>query len=120
MTDDAASEGNAILNKWPAVVLLLCVFHLLQAYWRWLWNADNKIAKMDRPTLFNLFQLVVYAPNEELYKEKEEGLLNHATVAKYPKLLKHVREDILPRKEEWSLTTRFEKNDFTDNVNITN
>ena len=120
MTDDADSERNAILNNWPAVVLSLYVFHLLQAYWRWLRNADNKIAKMDRPTVFNLFKLVVYAPNEELYKEKQEGLLNYATVAKYPRLLKHVREDIQPRKEEWSLTTRFEKNYSTHNLNTTN
>ena len=107
MTDDAASERNAILNIWPAVVLMLCVFHLLQAYWRWLWNADNKIAKMDRPTRFNLFKLVVYAPNEELHKEKE-GLLNHATVAKYPKLLNTLEKTFYQerRSGHWRLVLR--------------
>ena len=31
MTGNATAERNAILNNWPAVVLLLCLFNLLQA-----------------------------------------------------------------------------------------
>ena len=91
MTDNATAERNAILNNWPAVVLLRCVFHLLQAYWRWLWNSGNKIENMDHPTLFNLFKSVVYAPNEDSYQKMEEELLTHAMMEKYPRLLNHVK-----------------------------
>ena len=80
----------------------------------------HKIEKYDRPTIFNSFKSVVYAPNEDTYKEMKEELLNNETVLKYENLLKHVQEEILPRKEEWSLTTRFENNYSTHSVNTTN
>ena len=69
MTDDCASERNALKSVWSSVILLLCVFHLLQALWRWIWDSDNKIPKLDRPSLFNSFKSLVYAPNEEEYSE---------------------------------------------------
>ena len=45
MTDDSAAERNALAKNWADSVLLLCIFHPLQAYWRYLWNSDLKIEK---------------------------------------------------------------------------
>ena len=119
MTDDATGERNALSKQWPHVILLLCVFHLLQAFWRWLWDSDHRIEKTDRPTIFNQFKAVVYAPNDEEYEKAENDVLNHSSVTKYPLVVAHMKNDILPRKEEWSLSTRFERNYATHNVNTT-
>ena len=120
MTDDCAAERNAIKSVWPHAVLLLCVFHLLQALWRWLWDSDHKIPKLDRPTLFNVFKSVLYAPNETEFSDATKKMLDHETTKKYTNFVKHIKEKLLPRKEEWSLTTRFEKNYTTHSVNTTN
>ena len=110
MTDDGTAERNAISKQWPNVVLLLCVFHLLQAFWRWLWDSKNKIDKANRPTIFNSFKAVLYAANDADFKLKEKDLLKHPVVTKYENLLSRIKKDILPRKEEWSLATRFTNN----------
>ena len=120
MTDDCAAERKALKSAFPGAILLLCVFHLLQALWRWLWNSDHKVTKIDRPPLFTSFKSLVYAPNDNEYSAAEKEMLKHDVVKKYPQFIKHVKGDLLPRKEEWSLTTRFEKNYTTHNVNTTN
>ncbi|CAG8796174.1 8023_t:CDS:2 [Gigaspora margarita] len=38
MTDDCNAERKALCNTWDKATLLLCVFHFLQAVWRWLWD----------------------------------------------------------------------------------
>ena len=43
MTDDSASERNALKATWPEATQLLCIFHVLQATWRWLFNQKHGI-----------------------------------------------------------------------------
>ena len=43
MTDDSHALKNALHSVFPSVRQLLCHFHLLQALWRWLSNAKNRI-----------------------------------------------------------------------------
>lgn len=45
MTDNSAAEIEAIKSVWPESQNLLCIFHVLQAVWRWLWDAKNGINK---------------------------------------------------------------------------
>ena len=120
MTDDCAAEQKASAKHWADTILLLCIFHLLQAYWRYLWNSDHKIEKCDRPDLFNMFKMVVYASNEADYCDKKTHLLENSKIQKYPKLRNHLITDILPRKQKWALTTRIENKLSTHNVNTTN
>ena len=117
MTDDSQAEQNALSATWPEMVLLLCIFHLSQALWRWEWKSDNRIGKFDRSTLFNLFTALVYAKTDEEYNTMGKDLLQNATVAKYPQFLRHVQNDILPRKAEWAVSERIERNLSTHNIN---
>ena len=39
VTDDSDAERNALSSVWPEAVLRLCLFHVPQAVWRWLWSA---------------------------------------------------------------------------------
>ena len=55
ITDDSAAERNAIELCWPNSKRFLCIFHVLQALWRWLWNANNQIRKDDRSIIISDF-----------------------------------------------------------------
>ena len=59
MTDDCNSEKIALTKVWTNAVLLLCVFHVLQAMWSWLWDSKHKILHEDRPKLLILFRQVL-------------------------------------------------------------
>lgn len=72
MTDDSEAEINALRSVWPMSKNLLCIFHIAQAVWRWLWDSKHQIAKEHRNSLMASFQLILYAPTvkqaEEAYK----------------------------------------------------
>ena len=67
MTDDADAEINALHDVWPEAKLLLCVWHVLNAVWRWLWDSNHQVKKDDRPHLLKKFRSLVYAKTEEEY-----------------------------------------------------
>ncbi|KAH7938036.1 hypothetical protein HPB49_019389 [Dermacentor silvarum] len=58
MTDNSRAEKDGLCDVWPSVTQLLCIFHVLQAEWRWLLAAHNKIAIDDRRHLMGSFQKV--------------------------------------------------------------
>ena len=60
LTDDAEAEFKAFQSVFPESTHLLCQFHLLQATWRWLWNAHHKIAKGDRKHCMLKFRSMVF------------------------------------------------------------
>ena len=41
MTDDCESLRQALEIVFPEAILLLCIFHVLQAVWRWLFLLQN-------------------------------------------------------------------------------
>ena len=74
MTDDCDAERLALSKVWSEAVLLLCVFHVLQAMWNWLWAAKNKIEHNDRQFLLVLFRNVLYAETEVELADQLEKL----------------------------------------------
>ena len=44
MTDDCDGERKSLASVWAASILLLCVFHILQAMWSWLWEEIIKLS----------------------------------------------------------------------------
>ncbi|CAG8510948.1 34072_t:CDS:2 [Gigaspora margarita] len=64
LTDDSAAERNALKNSWPQSNLLLCTFHILQAFWRWLYNSKNGISKEHRVIIMSQMKKVLYARTE--------------------------------------------------------
>jgi hypothetical protein len=45
--------------------LLLCAFHILQAFWRFLWDNKTGVKKEARQQLFALLKSMLYATTEE-------------------------------------------------------
>ena len=78
------------------MVLLLCIFHLLQALWRWEWTSGNRIDKLKT--------------NIKPWKK---------TCSRMQQFL-HVQNDILPWKAEWAVSEWIERNLSTHNTNTTN
>jgi len=64
MTDDSTAERAALENIYPKSQRLLCIFHVLQAFWRFLWDDSTGVPKHDRPPTLNLVKALVYADTE--------------------------------------------------------
>ena len=105
MTDDCDAERNAIRTAFPDTMALLCTFHVLQAMWRWLWDAKHEILHADRPELFHLFKRLMYASScEELDELYETG--TQSDVAKrYPQFAAYLVLQYA-RKDSWALCYR--------------
>ena len=120
MTDDCDAERQALSGAWPSSVLLLCIFHVLQALWTWLWNQHNKIENKDRQVLLLKFRAVLYAETQEDLADRLEDLYADNIVLKYPQFIKHLRRDIFPKMKAWSIERRISECLPTGNNNTNN
>ena len=41
MTDNCSELRDALRAIWPNVILLLCVFHMMQQFWRWIFEKNG-------------------------------------------------------------------------------
>lgn len=103
MTD---AERNALSAALPNSVLLLCIFHVLQAQWTCLWYAKHCIAHTDKPTLISLFRRVLYAESEEELSDRLEEMYADATMNMYPQYQKHLVKDTFPKLKSWSIALK--------------
>ncbi|KAK3925724.1 Proepiregulin [Frankliniella fusca] len=118
MTDDSKAERNSLQVCFPDAVLLLCIFHVLQAMWRYIWDSKHEVPFQEKSELYLIFHRILYAPNtevfEELYSEAEKNEL----------FLKNniVRSHIIGLKDranEWALSHRqdlLSRNNDTNNI----
>jgi len=105
LTDDSDAERTALQTCWPDADLKLCLFHVPQAVWRWLWSEQHKIAKDDRKELMTGFRRIVYCMNECDANIAYDEALNSETACEYPhyqQYLQHWWE----RRQLWCLAWR--------------
>ena len=105
MTDDDAAEKGALQEQWPDSTQLLCIFHFLQAMWRWLWDGKHEIKKDDRKHLMSYMQNMVFAESKDQLEDIYVKLTMDTVALAYPNFLKHVK-DCYARQKEWSLCHR--------------
>lgn len=107
MTDDSDAEIKALKNVWPTSRNLLCIFHVAQAVWRWLWDSKHQIPKEHRNKLMTFFQSILYARNAQ---EAEEAYKNSCGyVGDYMPTYENWNrylENYWKRKELWCLAFR--------------
>ena len=87
MTDDCASERKAPQTVYSDATLLLCTFHVLQAFWRFLWDSHTGVQKADRQLLFSYLKAMVYADSETQLDEAFSSAMADATVSLYAKVM---------------------------------
>ena len=80
MTDDGKSERQAPNKVSLQSVLLLCIFHILQVTWCWLWNANHKVPLKETPNYLHHLKRMVFASSEEVKKLYEASMANNALV----------------------------------------
>ena len=120
LTDDSEPERKSLRRVWPNMVVLLCHFHVLQAHWQWLFASANKIEKVDKPILLQMMRRLLYSQTSEIFQEVLSEITENPTYQKYPNYVTHMQDNILPRKDEWSLMFRIESELPTNNVNCSN
>src|SRR5207253_9625584 len=80
LTDDSSAERNALEICWPQGIRLLCTFHILQAFWRWLFDSKHHINKEDRITIMEKMKRILYASSisemEAHYNEFKQSFYN--------------------------------------------
>ena len=120
MTDDADAEINALKKVWPESKFLLCVWHVLNAVWRWLWLGDHQIKKDDRPYLLNFFRDILYANKSGDYEKCKTDFLSDDICLKYPKYIQHLQKSYFGRSEVWTISARNDQKLPTHSTNTSN
>lgn len=83
VTDDCEAEREALAAIWPDSRHFLCIFHVLQAMWRWLCNAKNEIKLCDRKPLMNIMHRLVYAGSKETFETELEAMQKNPILLEY-------------------------------------
>ncbi|CAG8836584.1 28514_t:CDS:2, partial [Gigaspora margarita] len=104
LTDNSDAERNALELCWPQAVRLLCTFHFLQSFWRWLYNAKHGINKSDRILIMSKMKKILYALDiSEInlhYSEFKQNFYSY-----YP-LLRRPVEILWEHRNFWALSFR--------------
>ena len=109
ITDDSEAEKNALNNIWPEAKQILCIFHYLQCWWKWLWDNAHGILLEDRQSIMHIIRSLVYNRNEVALELQYKLLLNTTSpesyTLKYPQLVSRL-ESFWDRRLEWALAYR--------------
>lgn len=105
MTDDSAAERRSLGTVFPDARLLLCVFHVCQAMWRWIWKNEHKIQNEHRKHIMNSFRRVLYAPSQEEAEDLMNELLLDDRISCNSQLIQHFKK-FWERRSEWCLSHR--------------
>lgn len=102
MTDDCLALRNSLRAMYPNSTFVLCIFHLAQAMWRWLWSCQHGIPKVHRPQLMREFQRLIYANSPATLEHLYKAFIEDPVAREHPQFLKHLAE-VYGRREEWAI-----------------
>lgn len=122
MTDDSKSERNSLHSVFSESKLLLCKFHILQAFWRFLLNAKNCIKRSDAPVIFNLFKRFFSCKTLNEVNEMYDNIIESDYVKKYLNLTAYITK-LYSRANEWVPACIMEyltRGHFTNNLSESN
>lgn len=117
MTDDSDPERNALRMSFAGVVLLLCLFHILQAYWRYVWDSKHQVPPANKVEVFMMFKTWCYSQTEEEFKKLYNEMLANPMISGNKWLVKQLK-GLCERAAEWALCYRSElliRGNNTDN-----
>lgn len=116
MTDDSISEQKAIYDIWPQSKRMLCVFHVLQAVFRWLSKTKNGIPKHQQTLIYKDFQNILYSKNIQEMTINYNLALENANL--FPNYVNYLTNYWWPKRECWAKAYRhgvLMKNNHTNN-----
>ena len=101
MTDNCDELRNSLHAIWPNSTLLLCIFHILQQVWRWLFERNHGVSANDRVDIMKLFRRVLYAQSVDEFDNASSVLIDSHITSKYP-LCQSYFEDLLTISKSWA------------------
>ena len=107
MTDDSAAERNSLQSCFPNAILLLCIFHILNAVWRYVWDSHHNVKSHHKGEIYFLFHKLLYASSLEEFEAIYDDILKDETVQLYGLVVNHFK-DLKLRAKEWALCYRTE------------
>lgn len=105
MTDDSDAERAGLNFVWQGAILLLCIFHVAQCVWRWLWATKHGIEQNDRQPLMKKFLKLMRCTSRADAPNLYEKCRSNTVARKYPKYLAYL-EKYWNRKMDWCLAYR--------------
>ena len=107
LTDEQAAQHEALRLVWPNSRQLLCLFHYLQRWWRWLWEKKQDVDLEDRKDIMQLVRKPVYASSPLEPSEIFHDITNDpsSVISVYPNVEERIR-DMQQKEEEWALAHR--------------
>ncbi|XP_063690818.1 uncharacterized protein LOC134823323 isoform X3 [Bolinopsis microptera] len=127
MCDNCGAEFNGFLSVFPAnssknyggVKCLICTFHLLQAWRKWIYKSDNNVHPNQREADLDLLRDILYAKDWLEIQRKVDELKNKAS----PQVKRYYMSNYDPIIERWALcyrTKRIDKSNTNNGVEIMN
>ena len=107
MTDNCEELRNSLKRAWPNSTLLLCIFHILQQVWRWLFEKEHGVSKYDRVEIMKSFRKLVYSTSKEEFEENYEELV-HLDAFESNECCIQYFQDLCTIESAWALWCRKE------------
>lgn len=105
LSDDSEAERQSLHEVFPEATLILCVFHLLQAVWRFLWEGKNNIRKDHRPQLLSAVKKITFAGSVIALEEAYAEIQANDIASLYPNYLAHCKK-LYDRRQAWAVCYR--------------
>ncbi|KAE8749126.1 hypothetical protein FOCC_FOCC004034 [Frankliniella occidentalis] len=106
LTDDAKNERGSLQDVYPFAILLLCLFHTLQAFLRYVTSSEHNVKKEERTLIYDDFKKLVSCKSESDFEENYQQILSQDIWLKNNIALNHLKKDLIPRAKEWALCHR--------------
>ncbi|XP_033641438.1 uncharacterized protein LOC117301526 [Asterias rubens] len=101
-TDDLEEERLALSTIYPQSTLILCIYQVLQSFWRHLFDPKFKNQREDGPYLFQLMKSMLYSSTADEIEAVYASIIHDSIVDKYP-LMMSIYVKMYERKHEWAL-----------------
>lgn len=106
MTDDGTASRNALKKLYPRAHIYLCIFHVLQAVWRYLVDAKHGINADDRQAIYYTVKEMLWAEEEQSLEDNYQKLMAHLNTQKYSTALSYFK-DLYDKNKLGALFQRF-------------
>ena len=94
LTDDSASDRAALREVFPHSTLLLCVFHVLQAFWCYLLDSKSGVPREERPVIFALYKDMVYASSVEALQVAFDKAMSTEVCTRHRKVTGYIAKSL--------------------------
>ena len=102
MTDNCSELRDALKLNWAEAILLLCIFHLMQQLWKWLFERSHGINSVDRPNILTSFKRVLYAREIDDMEHQYDEMVKEDIVKRYSSLIDYLAT-LYDIRESWAL-----------------